>query len=623
MRIPNFKNASIKMKLFSLFSALMFIISAFIFFYFPAKQTKVQSREFLLRMENMTDMIALGAGVGLGTDQLLVVKNVFDWAKQDSAIEYIVVLDKDGSKTSQYPGNIDLNFAKFSKLPAEFIDGNTFRIVRKIYYSDQFLGTILVGASMEEVRLASANIQRLSLIICLAIFGLGIIVAFSFGRLLESRLLKLVKLAEDIKSGNYNTQTESSRDEIGKLAQSLNEMSVVLSDKQKIIEQSLEEVKQVVTEVNETAGNLNEGKLTSRADFKNAKGEYRKLLEGFNGAIDNMLKPIEEASSCLDEMAKGNLTVSMVGDYKGDHARIKDALNSTLSSLNDIMGQVATSVDQVANGAQQVSESSQSLSQGATEQASSLEEITSSMTEMTSQTKQNAENATAANQLSSGSRNAAEAGNGKMKKMLDAMVEINQSSNQISKIIKAIDEIAFQTNLLALNAAVEAARAGVHGKGFAVVAEEVRNLAQRSAKAAKETTELIEGSVKKVENGTGIANETAKALEEIVSGITKVTDLVGEIASASSEQAQGIEQVNQGLSQIDQVTQSNTASAEESASAAEELSSQAIQLKQMLAKFTLINQDGWNNGYAQPEITRQQIKSQRAVAPRVVANSNR
>jgi len=329
------------------------------------------------------------------------------------------------------------------------------------------------------------------------------------------------------------------------------------------------------------------GQLNTRANVENHRGDFKKIIQGFNKTLDVVVAPVDEVLSCLEKMSVGDLNVEVTGDYQGDYARMKDALNSTLTSLNDVLSQVSTAVDQVSSGARLVSDSSQDVSQGATEQASSLEETSASMTEIGSQSRQNSENASQANQLASTSKSAAETGNTQMKQMLAAMVDINDSSGQISKIIKVIDEIAFQTNLLALNAAVEAARAGVHGKGFAVVAEEVRNLAQRSAKAAEETTELIEGSVSKVKNGTQIAQETDKALKEIVDSITKVTDLVGEIANASHEQVSGIEQINSALEQIDQVTQSNTASAEESASASEELSGQSAELKQMIGKFKL------------------------------------
>ena len=333
-----------------------------------------------------------------------------------------------------------------------------------------------------------------------------------------------------------------------------------------------------------------EGKLSTRADASKHQGDFRKIIEGFNATLDAMLCRSTRPPPACREMAKGNLDVEMKGDYKGDHAVIKDNLNATLASLNDILSQVAVAVDQVATGARQVSDSSQSLSQASTESASSLEEIAASMHELTSQTSMNAENATQANQLAAQARLSAEKGDAEMGNMVRAMNDINESAASISKIIKAIDEIAFQTNLLALNAAVEAARAGKHGKGFTVVAEEVRNLAQRSAAAAKETAEMIEGSVKKAEAGRQDRRGDIQCPGGDRTGSTKVTDLVGEIAAASKEQAQGIGQINTGLSQVDQVTQQVTANAEESASASEELSSQALQLKQMLTKFRLRKQ---------------------------------
>ena len=316
----------------------------------------------------------------------------------------------------------------------------------------------------------------------------------------------------------------------------------------------------------------------------------RNEIAHLGNSLDEMADSLEVKASLAECIAEGDLTREAV--LSSDRDVLGKALQTMLSSLNDVLCQVSDAVGQVASGAAQVSDSSQTLSQGATEQAASLEEISSTMTEVGSQTKTNAENAQQAASLTLSARDSAEQGNSQMSEMISAMQEITSSSKEINKIIKTIDDIAFQTNLLALNAAVEAARAGKHGKGFAVVAQEVRNLAARSAKAAQETAVLIESSVKKTDSGAEIVNHTAESLQRIVEEATKAADLVSEIAAASNEQAQGIAQVNQGLEQVEKVTQSNTASAEQTASAAEELSSQAAMLKRLLTRFKLERENG-------------------------------
>lgn len=302
-------------------------------------------------------------------------------------------------------------------------------------------------------------------------------------------------------------------------------------------------------------------------------------------AFDDLADRLERKTSEAEAIARGDLTVD-IASSAGDDA-LGRAFDAMRAELEGTIRKIQQSFAQVASGASEISDASQSLSQGATEQASSIEEISSSVTQIGAQARSSADNAGQANRLVVNAREAAEKGDEQMKLMVSAMNEINAASAQIGKIIKVIDDIAFQTNLLALNAAVEAARAGKHGKGFAVVAEEVRNLAGRSAKAARETAEMIETAMRRVENGIASAQSTSDVFGQILQSVIKTADLVAEIAAAGSEQAQSITQISQGLSQIDQVTQRSTASAEELASSAQELAGNAAHANEMLRRFRI------------------------------------
>lgn len=454
--------------------------------------------------------------------------------------------------------------------------------------------------------------------------ALGLVTSRSIAKPLGLMSQAAMQLAEgntDIKGTDYQA-----KDEVGRMMDSFRVM--------------LAAIRTLIEDVRMLAQAAVEGKLSARADADKHKGDYRRIVEGINETLDAVVSPIKEAKFVLHELSMGNLGVTMQGLYQGDHAMIKNALSETIetlrsyigeisevlkeiadgnlqtvidteyrgdfmalkdsingivSSLNTIMTDINKAANQVALGTQQVSGGSGEISQGAVKQAGAIDELTATMAQIASRTRQNAQSAGEAYERSAAARDGAAAGSVKMKEMQQAMTDINESSASISNIIKVIDGIAFQTNILALNAAVEAARAGAQGKGFSVVAEEVRNLAARSASAAKETTELIEGSVQKAEAGKRIADDAMTAFESIVSDVEKAVELVGEIATASDKQALAIDEVSKGIGEMSDVVQINSASAEETAAAAQELSGQAELLNNMVAKFRL---SGYNDGGA-------------------------
>ena len=332
---------------------------------------------------------------------------------------------------------------------------------------------------------------------------------------------------------------------------------------------------------------LSEGDLTTSMPNVKSNSEIGILYESCKSTIESLNSYITNISHSMDKMASGNMAIKIRHEYVGDFIPIKNSLLTISSSLNETLTSISLAADQVNSGAEQLSAGSQSLARGATEQASAIEELSASITDVSDQVQENANNVNVASDYVNQAGEGINSCNTHMDSMLLSMNEIDQSSLEISKIINVIDDIAFQTNILALNAAVEAARAGAAGKGFAVVAEEVRNLASKSADAARKTTTLIKNSVNNVQKGKEIANETALALEDVKVKAGLAIESIEKIRLSSNDQAIAIEQITQGVDQVSLVVQNNTATAEQSAAASEELSGQANMLKSKISEFKL------------------------------------
>ncbi len=562
-------------------------------------------------LQVMTEIAGKAVKLGLEFDDADEVSSAMEAFTGQEIISFVHVANTANKEILKYrkEGLAQISESNLKKLKVK----NEIFYQAEVESDGNMLGTITIGILQEERNKALAAANTATIILAIAMIIIFVVITILVADMITRPIRKITRIAQEMAQGKLDQDIQSaSKDEIGNLAQSFRE--IIISQKEranvayqisqgnldidvkvlsnddilgKAMNTMKDSVRSVVTDANSLTAAAVEGRLDYRADAGKHGGDFRKIIHGFNNTLDALLGPINLVVDALKKIANHDLTCRVKGDFHGKHAEIVNTLNIAAEHLDNSLNRVANLINQVSESTREISHGNQSVANGASDQASSLEEISSSLQEMSSIIGQNTANANEAKNLAQSAQESTAKGVDSMNDLSIAIEKIKDSSDETSKIVQTIDAIAFQTNLLALNAAVEAARAGEAGKGFAVVAEEVRNLAMRSAQAAKDTSRLIEESVKNADNGVDLNVKVLNNLMEINERVIKVGEVMAEIAAASTEQTQGIEQVNSAVEQMNQVTQQTAANSEESASAAEELASQAENMRNMIEKFVL------------------------------------
>jgi methyl-accepting chemotaxis protein len=454
-----------------------------------------------------------------------------------------------------------------------------------------------------------------SLVLVLSLVALGVL-AFSTLRDITGAMRTLSTAATEIADGKIEQKIDlNTNDEIGALATAFREMieyvggiahaadrlaagdlsaKVTPRSEHDVLSRNMnrasEALQDVVGEAQTLIAAASRGELSKRSDASRFQGAYAELIGGTNSMLDAVVQPITEAQDVLKRVANRDLTARVEGTYHGDHAAIKESLNTALDNIAEVFASLTTAIDQVNSAAREIGDGSQELASGAADQAGSIDQVSNRIKVVDDRTKASAADANEARAAMERANTDTEQGVERMKALADAVAEIKKSADSTAKIVKTIDEIAFQTNLLALNAAVEAARAGDAGKGFAVVADEVRSLAIRASEASRNTAVLIEESVQKAEAGVTLNEGVRRRLEEIRTGVQRAATMMTNIAEGAREQERELAEVSGAMSQISALTQRTAANAEESASAAAELSAQAGEMHQLAAQFKVGDQ---------------------------------